>query len=157
MWSIAHAIFLINIAFIQDDHRRLNSNGTNASGKENEGNTSSDAVHYFLSPPPNKNKKNMMSAPKKKKLARTTTMQLRHDHPSYNPVTYYHKTPSSSSTDAVMVLMTLPPCTALLDFNSNKEYLDLATPRVLLDQFEKDTTATAAPPSLGDLEGTKDV
>eukprot|EP00573_Skeletonema_grethae_P005554 CAMPEP_0201710010 /NCGR_PEP_ID=MMETSP0578-20130828/58020_1 /ASSEMBLY_ACC=CAM_ASM_000663 /TAXON_ID=267565 /ORGANISM="Skeletonema grethea, Strain CCMP 1804" /LENGTH=384 /DNA_ID=CAMNT_0048199015 /DNA_START=50 /DNA_END=1206 /DNA_ORIENTATION=- len=127
----------------QDDHCQLESNGTNATGKENEGDNSAEDVH-FLSPPPNKNQKNCMSAPKKKKMLRTTTQQFRHDHSFYDPMTYFHTTPSSS-TDATTVLMTLPPCTPLLEFNSKKEYLDLATtPRVLLDQFEKDITAATA-------------
>lgn len=101
----------------------------------------------------------MVSAPKKKKkLLRTMHSGHTHHHPSHDPMTYFHTTtPSSSSTDATMVLMELPPCTALLDFNSKKEYLDLATPRVLLDQFEKDVTASCSSSSLSVLEGTKEV
>ncbi|KAK1739168.1 hypothetical protein QTG54_010484 [Skeletonema marinoi] len=127
----------------QNDHCRLKSNSVKVvSEKENKDNYD-DAADPFLSPPPNKNK-NMVSAPKKKNknLLRTVLFQHRSSSSSYDPMTYYHKTPSST-------LMELPPCTPLLEFNSKMEYR--ATPRVLLEQFD-DGSGTAVS-SLGITAG----
>ena len=78
----------------------------------------------------------MVSAPKKKNknLLRTVLFQHRSSYSYDDPMTYYHKTPSST-------LMELPPCTPLLEFNSKMEYR--ATPRVLLEQFD-DGSGTAS-------------
>ena len=140
--SLTHS-FISNVTCTQNDHRRLKSNSVKVvSEKENEGNYDTAAAQ-FLSPPPNKNK-NMVSAPKKKNknLLRTVLFQHRSSSSSYDPMTYYHKTPSST-------LMELPPCTPLLEFNSKMEYR--ATPRVLLEQFD-DGSGTAVS-SLGITAG----
>ena len=129
-----------------DRPRRLKSNGSiSISEKENEGNSE----QQLLSPPPPMKKKNLtiIAAPKKKNKNLLRTMLLRpsnsntDDDDDDNPMSYYHTTPSTMTTTT---LMELPPCTPLLDeFNSfqKKEYRD-ATPRVLLEQFDVDSTAT---------------
>ena len=105
---------------------------------EKENNTVSsddDVAVRFFSPPPTKNQNFLVQlAPQKKhkKMLRTQAEA----HPSHvDPMSYYHKTPSASSTAATTtVLKELPPCTSLLELNfKKKEYL--ATPRVLLEHF----------------------
>jgi len=118
--------------------------------KENEeGNNNSSSK--FLSPLPTKNKNFKVSAPQKKdknKNLLRTMLLLNKD----NPMSFYHKTttPSSSSsslaTTTTTLLMELPPCTPLLpEFNNSKQWVEyLATPRVLLEQFEKVNNASTA-------------